>query len=498
MALAVAAFAGAAAPPGEQPSTAYWALAFENDTPKQLVLEDATGKLRFFWYVVYRVKNPESKPLPARLRLTLRLALEKQSKDYEDSFDRVAELHIEKKVIERPVCNWAEFREQPLKPGETREGIAIFPVGREAPDFDKMTISVRGLAELRPLGREGNVRKFRERILLLQYEQVSSRWRAGKELKYLPEEWTLEDVTVADRGAPEASEAEKMRQKTDELLKKAKEQQEREKALLEGVPRPPPAKSSVDSPQPPLAVGGPEAGKPAPELVNSLRKGAAASPPLRAALVEAVRQGERRHETTGALILGKDGKFAIERNLKPGAEGAMQERRVYDGQHLWVQTIAKGVGDTVRRWTVAGVKKEWYTLGGKPEVDFATVVNPARAWRLFADDLIYLGTERLGRETAYVFEVRPDRKYEAILAGPLTSELLGKALGHRVRFWLGKESAFQLRMQVYDDRDQVVASLECSDLKADAAVSPDTFAFKPPAGAEVVDMNAAFAANDKR
>ncbi len=508
LALAAAALAGAADPPAEQPATAYWALAFENDTPKQLVLEDAAGKLRFFWYVVYRVKNPESNPLPARLRLTMRLALEKEARDYDDSFDRVAELHIEKKVLERPVCNWAELREHALKPGETREGIAIFPVGREAPDFDKMTIFVRGLAELRPLGREGNARKFRERILLLRYEQVASQWRAGKELKYLPEEWTLEEVTVADRGTSEASEAEKARQRLDDLLKKAKEQQDRKKGLLDSIaPAPPPAKSSAETAPvasnghpAPLASDGPAVGKPAPERLADLRKLAAASPPLRATLVETIRKGAVAQPpsavVTSTLIIGKDGKFALERTLRAGAEGGMQERRVFDGQHLWVQTIAKGVGDTVRRWTVAATKKEWHTLGGKPEVDFATVVNPARAWRLFGDDLVYLGTERLARETAYVFEIRPDKSYEALLGGPLASELLGKALGRRVRFWLGKDSAFQLKMEVYDDRGQAIAALECPELKADAAVPPETFAFKPPAGAEVVDMNAAFAVND--
>jgi len=89
--------AAAAAAAGE--GTTYWSLSFENDTPKQLVLEDAGGKLRFFWYLVYRVKNPEAVPLPARLRLTMKLAIEKQSSDYDDGFDRVAETHLEEKVL---------------------------------------------------------------------------------------------------------------------------------------------------------------------------------------------------------------------------------------------------------------------------------------------------------------------------------------------------------------------------------------------------------------
>ncbi|MBM4039403.1 MAG: hypothetical protein FJ290_12900 [Planctomycetes bacterium] len=486
---------GVAARAGEEP--AYWALAFENDTPKQLVLEDAAaGKLRFYWYVVYRVKNPEQKPLPARLRLALKLSIGNQVKDYDDGFDNVAEMHVEKKVLERPVCNWAEMRAQPLKPGESREGIAIFSLGNEAPDFDKMTVYVRGLAELRPLGREGNVRKARERTLLLRYEQVASRWRSGKELKYLPEEWTLEEVAVTDRGEGEDEAAKKAGQKLQELIEKAKKEAERRKKLDAEGAKPPPGKSSAGPPKTPIAAG-PPAGQPAPDLVNTLRKIAAGTPTVRATLAEAIGQGERRQEATGTLCVGKDGKFTIERNSQPGTEQALKEQRVFDSQHLWIQTVAKGVGATVRRWTVAATKKEWYTLDGKPEVDFAAVANPARAWRLFADDLLYLGTERLGRETAYVFEVCPDKKHEALLSGPLVCDVLAKAPGRRIRFWLGSVTGFQLKMQVRDDRGGVVAALECTDLSVDAPVPPDAFVFKPPAGVEVIDMNAAFAAGDK-
>ncbi|HPD14063.1 MAG TPA: hypothetical protein PLE19_03895 [Planctomycetota bacterium] len=486
--------AAAAAAAGE--GTTYWSLSFENDTPKQLVLEDAGGKLRFFWYLVYRVKNPEAVPLPARLRLTMKLAIEKQSSDYDDGFDRVAETHLEEKVLERKVNNWAELRAEPLQPGETREGLAIFAVGREAPDFDKMTIAVHGLAELRPLGREGNVRKFRERVLLLRYEQVSSRWRAGKELKYLPEEWSLEEISVADRGAPEGAEGDKLREKLDEALKKAREEQQRREKIIQDQP-PPPPKASEGPGDAPLVGAGPPSGRPAPELLQAVRKAALAAPRVRATLMETVGLGERKREATCTALVDKSGKFAIERQLNPGTEQALQEHRVFDAQHLWIQTTAKGVGDAVRRWTAAATKKEWYAVDGKPEVDFATVANPVRAWCLFGDDLVYLGTERLGREAAYVFEIQPGPKFEAVLSGPLSGEVLGKAMGRRVRFWLGSASGFQLKMQVYDERGQSLASLECRDLALDAAIPPESFVFRPAAGVEVVDMNASLAANDK-
>lgn len=470
---------------------AYWALAFENDTPKQLALEDVGGKLRFYWYLVYRVKNPESKPLPARLRLTLRLGLEKQVRDLDDTFDRLAEAHIEKKVLERPVCNWAELRAEPLKPGETREGLAMFAVGNESPDFDKMTLSVHGLAELRPIGRVGNVRKFRERVLLLKYEYVSSRWRAGKELKYLPEEWSLDDVAVTDRATTDAEDSGKLGKKLEELLKKAKE--ERERKVIEEPPKPDNKSSTGGALKTPLAAGGPVSGRPAPELLKALRDVAPAC--IRASFTETIGRDERRQTAAGTLALAKDGKFAVERNLNAGSGKGLKEQRVFDGQTLWVKTAAAGVGDTVRRWTVAGTKKEWHTADGKPEVDFATVSNPVRAWRLFGDDLIYLGTERLASESAYILEIHPDKKLDAVIGGPLTGELLGKAAGRRLRFWIGAASGFQLRMCVYDERGQAIGELECTDVKLESSIPAETFAFKPPAGGEVIDMNAAIAEN---
>jgi hypothetical protein len=481
-------------PPAE--ATHYWALAFENDTPQLLNLEDTAGKLNFYWYVVYRVKNPEGKPLPARVKLSLKLSLEKVEKTYPDLFDMGAEAHIEKKLLERPVCNWAEMALKPLQPGEKREGVAIFRVGNQAPDFDKMAVTVRGLAELRPLGREGNVRKFRERVLLLKYEQVASRWRTGKELKYIPEEWTLEDVQITDRGAAEAEESEKLSKQLEELKKKS------EDLLKSKPPEPPPPpkeapKSSTEPSKTPLAAEGPESGKPAPQLLNALRQRAAATPCVRAAFREIIGRAERRQEIAGSLTLGKDGKFAIERNLNIGTDRGLKECRVFDGQDLWVQTIAKGVGDTIRRWGVAATKKQWYTVDGRPEVDFATVANPARAWRLFGDELIYLGVEQMGAESAYVFEARPGDKFAPLLEGPLTGEAVGKASGRRIRFWLGAAFGFQLRLRVYDDQGEVIAALECSEVAPDAATDPRTFTFKPPAGVEVIDMNAAIAAADK-
>ena len=482
--VALAAPAFAAAPGGP-----YWALEFENDTPKQLVLEGQKAKLAFYWYVVYRVRNPSDQEIPARLRLSLKLSLEKVVNEYDDLFDTTAEEYLEKKVVERPLCNWAELRATPLKAGEKREGVALFRVGTEAPDFDTMVVSVRGLAQLRPLGREGNTRKYRQRVLLLKYKFVPSKWRAGKELKYVPEEWTLEDVAIADRTSAEGDASDAMGKRLQELLKKAKEAREKKPA---GEAKPPP-KSSARPEGGPLLGAGPASGKPAPQLVEALRKRAAAHPYVRAAFRETTGRGQRQAEVAGTVVCGREGKFAAERILTVRAERTIKERRVFDGDSLWIHTTARGAGDTVRRWKSAATRQEWRTVDGRPEVDFATVVNPVRAWCLFAGSLVYMGAERLGSESAYVFEARPGEAFKTVLTGPLSSELLAEAAGRRVRFWLGAKSAFQLKMEVYDRRGNTIGRLECSDVTPDAVVSPQRLAFKPPAGVDVIDMNAAVA-----
>ena len=494
MALSVAAFGSGVGGP-------YWSLAFENDTPKQLVLEGTDGKLNFFWYVVFRVSNPGDKPLPPRLGLSMKLDIGKQATVYDDSYDTVAELHLEKKVLERPLCDWVELRETPLKPGEKREGVAIFRLGRQAPDFDTMVVSVRGLAEPRPIGREGNVRKCRERVLLLKYQYVPSRWRTAKELKYQPEEWTLQDFTIADRTATEAEEAGNLSKKLQESIKKAEEarkkaEEERKRLPTPEEKKPPPKASAAPAPPPPRpAPGSPVAGEPAPELLKTLRLRADKQPYIRATFRETIGQGGRAGQASGTITLSKDSVFAAERIRDLGNAQALKELRVFDGKSLWIQTTAKGVGDSIRRWAVEATRKEWRSVDGRPEVDFGTLANPVRAWRLFGDGLVYLGIEQLGGESAYVFETRPGARFEAVLDGPIAGELLGRAAGKRVRFWVGSDSAFQRRMQISDDDGTVLGLLECSDVATDVVVDRQQFVFKAPAGVEVINMNASMADN---
>jgi outer membrane lipoprotein-sorting protein len=301
-------------------------------------------------------------------------------------------------------------------------------------------------------------------------------------------------VKVPDRAEAATEQGDALSKRLQELRKKAEE-------LRKKVPPPerskPPPHSSRGRLAGGLASAGPAIGRPAPKLLKALRTVADRWRSGRAAFTETVGREASRQTATGTIYLGKGRKFAIERILKLRAAQAIKELRVFDGQTLWAQTTTREFGHSVRRCDRDAARKHWRAVDGRPEVDFATVANPVQAWRLFGDDLVHLGIERLANEGAYVFEIRPDKKLEPVLTGPLSSEVLYKAAGRRVRFWIGAESGFQLRMRVYDDGGNVLASLECADLELDAHIPPDLFAYKVPPGVKVTDVNAAIADGDR-
>jgi outer membrane lipoprotein-sorting protein len=478
---------------GGEDAPTQWALVFENDTPQPLVLPSPLNRLTYYWYMVYRVKNPTKKPVPTNIEVTLKLTIQKEHTTCRDVHDIVAERHIEKRIVERPLLNWNEMSRKTLDPGKSREAVAIFRVGPRAAEFDKMTITLRGLAARTALGRQGNVQKFRVRVLSIFYDYVDSRWTDTKELKYDDEKWEIKVVELTDR-------TDSNKRAVEESAERLKKLYERLEKLRKGAPKtkPKPApKASAAPDRNGITTSAQGTGRPDPKLVKALGAKADRHRSTRAAFTEIVGPEGRRHKATGTLYLRNDSRFAIERSLNVGAARALKELRVFDGKALWTHTATRELGDSVRRWNVAATKKQWYSVAGRPEVDFPTLVNPVRAWRLFSSDLVRLGVERLEAEVAYVFEVRPGEKLRPVLTGPLTGELLAQAAGRRVRFWVGAKSGFQLRMRVYDRMGEVVASLECADVELDAHLPEARFAFAPPPGVKVIDMNAVMAANDK-
>ena len=467
-----------------------WSLAFQNDTPKALVLRDPVGKLTYCWYMVYRLKNTAKQPLPTSIRASLILTIKKNRTVFEDAPDVVARRHIQDKIVKRPLLGRDGIdsaKTGPLAPGQTREGVAVWRIGPDAAVFDKMTVSIRGLAATTALGRTGNVQKFRERVLNIHFDYVDSPWTAGKELRYDDEKWHVQVFQTTDAADTESPpvDSERMRKLLERLEK-----------LREGIPGPP-SGTAPDSSAAPGRSGmvsyARGIGEPAPKLVEELAQSAARARSVRASFVETLGV-EQPQKSAGTAYLRSDKRFAIERTLRVGTR-QLKELRVFDGDCLWIHTPTRDLGDTVRRWTAAKTKKQWHTVDGNAAVGFAAVVNPLRAWRLFGGSLVRLGAQQLEAEECHVFEARPGEALAPVLTGPLAGELLGRAAGARVRFWIGKRSGFQHRMRVYDTSGEVVAALECSALELDAHLPEARFAFQPPPGAQIIDMSSVIAAN---
>jgi outer membrane lipoprotein-sorting protein len=470
-----------AAPVAAQ-GAAPWTLDFENDTPKHIAVAGVEGHTHY-WYMVYRVKNPGDEPRPLQLSITMELQLAEGKTTYPDVYAPAAQLYVEDKKVERKLLNWHDLRRESLAPGKQVEAVALFRTGERSPDFDKMTVRARGLVQARELGREdpaSNIRKFRFRDLLVRYDYIPSRWSAGKELKYLSEDWQLVEV---ERGDSAAGTTEDMSERIKAIQKRIEE--ERKRAPVDKKP----ARKTTAAP----LGGGASVGKPDPKILAALRTTADAHKSVRASYTEIVGREPAAQAAGGTILVGNKGAFAIERIVNVGAERSLKERRVYDGKRLWTHIATREMGDIVKCWRAEATKKEWRSVPGRDDVTFATVVNPLRTWRLFGDDLAYMGIEKLASGTAYVLEITPGGKYRAILEGPLSGELLSKALGRRVRFWVDSKTGVQLRMRVYDDAYRVAGSIECLDFELNAHTDASHYAYTPPAGVKVIDMTSALA-----
>jgi len=463
-----------------------WTLEFENDTPKHIAMAGAEGHTHY-WYMVYRVKNTGDAPRPVGLVLTLEIQLAKDVTTFTDVYAPIAERFVEEEKLERKVASWNDLRSAPIKPGQQIEAIAFFRVGASAPDFDRMTIHVRGLVEPRQLGREeagSNVRKFRYRDLLIRYNNIPSKWSSGRELKYVSEDWTLVETDVADRGSSANESIDELRARMKALREKIDEEEKK-------LPLPDPKATKKTSAAP--LGGGVPAGKPNPAVLSDLRNKADAHKSVRVSYTEVVGPQGRSQSAGGTILLNGKGAFAIERVLNVGTQRSLKERRVFDGASLWSHIATREMGDIVKRWKASATKKEWRSVPGRADVTFATVVNPLSAWRLFGDDLVYMGVEKLDTGRAYVLDVTPGDAYRGVLEGPLCGELLGSGMGRKIRFWVDAKTGIQLRMRIYDETLRVVGSIECLDFELDAHTDKSHYTYSAPANVKVIEMTSAFA-----
>jgi len=161
----------------------FWTLKCSVDRPWLLVVDDPAGTTRHAWVVTFRVTNPTDKTV---FFLPYFLLSTETKKLYHNTVDFAAEREAERR-LGRELANVVEVM-GPLKPGETKEGLAVFPL--PDPASDHFDLYVGGLSsEYRLVEREGASIVVRKMLLYKYYrpgdaydiyldtlQPVDSRW----------------------------------------------------------------------------------------------------------------------------------------------------------------------------------------------------------------------------------------------------------------------------------------------------------------------------------
>jgi len=117
----------------------YWTLECSVDKPWRLQVEGPTGLPETVWVFTFKVTNPTDQTVYYVPQFTLTT---ETGKLYHSTIDYAAEATAERR-LRRPLENLVDLIGD-LKPGETREAIAVFPL--PDPHADHYTLYVGGLS----------------------------------------------------------------------------------------------------------------------------------------------------------------------------------------------------------------------------------------------------------------------------------------------------------------------------------------------------------------
>jgi len=150
----VAAAAGLKAAEGR-----FWTLKCSVDRPWLLVVNDSLGAVRYAWVVTFRVTNPTDR---AVFYLPHFVVVTEGGKVYRNVVDFAAEDEAEKR-LGRKLPNVVDLIGE-LKPGESKEGLAVFPLPDPASDHFKLYAG--GLSnEYKTIERQGRSAVVRKMLL---------------------------------------------------------------------------------------------------------------------------------------------------------------------------------------------------------------------------------------------------------------------------------------------------------------------------------------------
>jgi outer membrane lipoprotein-sorting protein len=160
-------------------------------------------------------------------------------------------------------------------------------------------------------------------------------------------------------------------------------------------------------------------------------------------------------ESRGTLVQAGEAKFAMRFTDPPG------EAIVIDGKHVWVYTPSTVPDQVIRMKVPSGGPAYGYNL-------LAWFLDrPAERYRPS-----YIRTERIGGRTTDVIKLVP-----AVPDLPFTQAVI----------WLDREDALPRRLEILE-QSGATRTLQLSRLRTNAKLPGQTFVFKIPAGARVVDQ----------
>ncbi len=160
-------------------------------------------------------------------------------------------------------------------------------------------------------------------------------------------------------------------------------------------------------------------------------------------------------ESKGILVQSGDAKLSMRFSDPPG------EAIVIDGKHVWIYTPSTVPGQVIRARVPTGGPVYGYNL-------LAWLLDrPAQRYRA-----AYLRSERVGGRETDVVELVP-----AVPDLPFTRAII----------WLGKEDALPRRLEIHE-QSGATRTLNLSHIRVNSSVPKQTFTFKVPSGARVVDQ----------
>ncbi|KPJ58112.1 MAG: hypothetical protein AMS15_09175 [Planctomycetes bacterium DG_23] len=115
-----------------------WTLEFESQIPRRMVIANSSGESKVYWYMLYKVTNNTA----AEHFFIPDISIETETKKiYLDSLYPDPEWAVERRKGKK-FLNMAEMIGK-IKPGETKEGIALFP--QIDPAADELRLVVMGI-----------------------------------------------------------------------------------------------------------------------------------------------------------------------------------------------------------------------------------------------------------------------------------------------------------------------------------------------------------------